>query len=330
MTPTTPVRRELLLAGGGHAHLGVLRDLVRHGVPPGLRVTLLAREAAAIYSGMLPGLIAGRFTVDDCLVDLPRLVRAAGARFIRAEACGLDRDAQHLLLAGDRPPMRYDLLSLNLGAEPVLVPGAAEHALPLRPFGRFLPRWRRCWPRWPRLRGRCACWWWAPARRGGSGPGPAPAARATRRDRAARDRGGAAEQLARRAPAGASRAHPGGHRPAWGRRRASSRVRFSAPRAEAGIRRGALGHRRRAGPWFRDAGLALCPRGFLAVDATLRSIGDARVFAAGDCATVLEHPRERAGVFAVRQGPPLAANLRRVLAGEPLGPSGRSGATWRW
>jgi selenide,water dikinase len=78
----------------------------------------------------------------------------------------------------------------------------------------------------------------------------------------------------------------------------------------------------RAGPpdWFWTTELALDDRGFLAVGPTLQSLNDECVFAAGDCAALIETPREKAGVYAVRAGPPLADNLRRLARGKRLLP----------
>ena len=75
-----------------------------------------------------------------------------------------------------------------------------------------------------------------------------------------------------------------------------------------------------AAPWLRESGLAADARGFVQVADTLESLSHRGVFAAGDVAAVVNHPREKAGVFAVRQGKPLEENLRRALRGEPLRP----------
>jgi selenide,water dikinase len=69
---------------------------------------------------------------------------------------------------------------------------------------------------------------------------------------------------------------------------------------------------------IRQTSLAKDQDGFLAIGPTLQVLNDGAVFAAGDCATMVEHPRPKAGVFAVRQGPVLARNLRRALRGEAL------------
>jgi selenide,water dikinase len=73
-----------------------------------------------------------------------------------------------------------------------------------------------------------------------------------------------------------------------------------------------------AAPWVAASGLATDAQGFLAVRDTLQALHDDHVFGAGDIATQVNHPRPKAGVYAVRQAPVLAHNLVAVLLGKPL------------
>src|SRR5690606_24678154 len=106
--------------------------------------TVICRDVHTPYSGMLPGCVAGHYGFDDIHIDLGPLSRFAGARFFRSEATGLDTAARRVL-CDNRPPVPYDVLSIDIGATPRTadVPGAAEHATPVKPIGGFLERWEQ-------------------------------------------------------------------------------------------------------------------------------------------------------------------------------------------
>ena len=143
----TELRQDLVLVGGGHSHVLVLRMLAMKPLA-GLRITLVSPASHTPYSGMLPGLIAGHYTFEQTHIDLARLGQWAGVRFIAAAVTAVDPDHQTLALGG-RPSIAYDLLSLDIGSQPELdsVPGARLYAVPVKPVSSL-------WQRWQALYGR--------------------------------------------------------------------------------------------------------------------------------------------------------------------------------
>ncbi len=323
-----PLLKDLVLVGGGHAHVHVLKSFGMKPMP-GVRVTLIGRDIETPYSGMIPGFVAGHYSFDECHIDLARLAAWTGTRLIQAEAIGLDRLNRQVLLK-DRPPVSYDLVSLDVGAAPSLdaIPGAAEYATPVKPIAELGRRWLAFVERMKDRRD--------PLRISVIGGGAGGVELALAIDHRLRSIAAGAKidvTLITRDEILAGNA-------------ASARRTMRAILARRGIRlventsttaieQGAVRLETRerldaddifvvteasASDWFAGTGLALDDRGFFAVEPTLRSTGDEHVFAVGDCATVLAHPRPKAGVFAVRQGPPLAGNLRRALLGQELRP----------
>ncbi len=325
MQPAIELRRDLVLVGGGHSHVLALRMLAMRPIA-GLRITLVSPSSHSPYSGMLPGLVSGHYRFEESHIDLSRLCQWAGVRFIAAEVVGLDVAEQRIALAG-RPALSYDVLSLDIGSQPELesVPGAREHAVPVKPVATL-------WRRWQDLHARVT----APGAPkdlriavvgGGAGSVELVLAMAYRLH---------AEPVCFELWCAAPEILPG-----YGARARKSvlaqlqrrgiRVHCDARVVAVSDRQFTLADGARAdydelfwctgaapAPWIAQSGLETDEQGFLAVRDTLQSIHEDCIFGAGDIAVQLNHPRPRAGVFAVRQGPVLAHNLRAFLLHKPL------------
>ncbi|MCC6211885.1 MAG: FAD-dependent oxidoreductase [Burkholderiales bacterium] len=327
-----PVLRDIVLVGGGHSHVGVLRLFGMNPVP-GVRLTLICRDAHTPYSGMLPGYVAGHYSHDEMHIDLRRLAAFAGARFFHDEAVGLDRGARKVLCRG-QPPVPYDLLSINVGSAPRMegIEGAAR-AVAVKPIHTFNERWLALLERVRRHAGATAI---AVVGAGAAGVelllamqyrlcnelktlGRDPRALRFHLLEAA-DRILPTHNAAVRAAFARVLAARGVmvHCGARVRRVAAGRLETAAGAAieadEIVWVTGAGG-----APWLRWTGLALDREGCIEVGATLQS-SDPLVFAAGDVASLRGRALAKAGVFAVRMGPPLAKNLRLAAAGRPLRP----------
>ena len=137
----TPVYIDVLLVGGGHAHVQVLKMWAMNPLP-GVRLTLISPQVKTPYSGMLPGLIAGHYTVDDIHIDLARLCQFSHARFIQAPINNINLDEKQVLF-DDRGAMDFDVISINTGITPnYSATGAEEFSIPVKPISQFYPRFQ--------------------------------------------------------------------------------------------------------------------------------------------------------------------------------------------
>lgn len=329
---TTAIVRDIVLVGGGHSHVGVLRMFAMNPVP-GLRLTVICTDTDTPYSGMLPGYIAGHYAFDEVHIDLRRLAEFAGARYFRDEVTGIDRGARKVLCR-TRPPVPYDVLSINIGSTPQLarVAGAAEHAVPVKPIRRFNERWLALLER---VRGHAGPTTIAVVGAGAGGVELTLAMQYRLRGELAalgRDPDELRFHLFSAGPT-ILPTHNAAVRGAFARVLAERGIVLHRDAEVTAVAAGRLQVRdgealdadeivwvTQAGgaPWLRDTGLALDGDGFIRVRDTLQTETDALIFAAGDCAAMDGWPLEKAGVFAVRMAKPLADNLRRTVLRQPL------------
>jgi selenide,water dikinase len=320
--------KRLVLVGGGHAHVQVLKA-IGDAPDPGIAVTLVTPVRRQVYSGMLPGFVAGHYRLEECGIDLDPLAERARASVVRSSA-SLVNPAMREVICASGEAIPYDVLSLDVGSRPFTgaARGVAEHAIAVRPLEGFVEGWERVLAR---------------AREGGLrsvsvvGGGAAGIELAFAMDHRFRAEAGAGAPHVRilsDQPALVPEYPPA----ARGRILRLARSRNIGIHAGCPVTEVGPGHVRvksaiqfatdatfwvagaAAHDFIRDSGLRTDERGFLAVDDRLRSVSHPGVFGAGDCATNLQDPRPKAGVFAVRAGPALAANLLAALRGGDLQP----------
>lgn len=324
----------LVLAGGGHVQLAVLKALAAKRID-GLDAVLVTPASVQYYSGMLPGWMAGHYRLEQCAIDLQALAHAAGVRMLPGHVVGMDAMRQNVTLA-DGQVLDYDLLSLDIGREARLtgLEAAGPILLPVRPLDNFVAAW-------PALLESVV----AHGQEGrrfrllvaGGGAGGVEIACAARHAFTRR------KLAAQVALATTERGLLAGHAP-----RVVERVRtilqtrgielltgrVASPHGKLMLERGENSAENAAVPvaadaiiaatggqapgWLTASHLALDQDGYVAVDASHRSRSHPNVLAAGDICARSDVTMQRSGVHAVRAGQVVAANLRAMLTQGPL------------
>ena len=331
MIPTVPITRDIVLVGGGHSHVAVLK---RFGMKPapGVRLTLITRDLLTPYSGMIPGYIADHYNEAEAHIDLRPLSAFANARVIHAVATGIDLERNYVQVAG-RPPVAFDIVSVDTGSTPSTANiEGAEHGLPVKPIDRFLDAYHRLTGE---IRDHDGPFHITVAG-GGAGGVELSLALRHRLGIAAPDLGKAPDELRFAIVEADDTLLPGYNAAARRKLERALNDRDIAVHIGARLTRVTPGavtlangdvlesHKTilvtSAGPplWIADSDVARDDRGFIRVDDQLRSVSHPQLFAAGDAAAMDGHDLPKAGVYAVRQGPYLAENLRRAARGKPL------------
>ena len=321
---TQPVRssiKRLVLLGAGHAHVHVLKSLMDAPLP-NTEVTLVSPYDRQVYSGMLPGWVAGHYQLEECVIPLATLVAKIGVQFQQTAAVRINFESNEVHCANGTK-IAFDLISIDTGpvADLSTIPGATEHAISIRPIESFIESFQR-------IKDKIS------ARTGndktriavvGAGAGGIELALAMQY--------AFSKNQVEVTLISAANTLPGSVGPKLAAILAAKGIKLLSGRTATRIEGGAVhlqsgeiigadiiiaANGAAAARWLGQSGLQTDERGFVLVNDYLQSVSHKNVFAAGDCATMVNFIRPKSGVYAVRAGPPIARNLRRYLNDEPL------------
>ncbi len=323
--------RDLIFIGGGHTHALALRAFAMKPIP-GVRITLVSEQTLTPYSGMLPGFVAGHYTLEQTHVDLNRLCQWAGVRWIKGSVTTIDPDNKTIAVSvnqsGSNASLKlgYDTVSIDTGSTPDLsVPGAARYAVGVKPVSRFSEMWNS-------LLNESAVidekhWGVIGAGAGGVELVLAMAHRLSDKS-----------NLRFHLVCSSDRVLPGYPLKVVEKVEAALagfNVQMHSNFRVAQVTQNGLESKQgevlsldksiwctgaSAAAWPGHSGIAVSARGFIEVNSLLQSTSHADIYAVGDCSDMLEDPRPKAGVYAVRQAPFLVANLRAALTASTAKP----------
>ncbi|NES91348.1 selenide, water dikinase SelD [Okeania sp. SIO2B9] len=357
MKSSIATETDLVLIGGGHSHVIAIKNFAMNPMP-GVRLTLITDVYHTPYSGMLPGYVAGLYTFDQCHIDLHPLAKFAGARIFVDRAIGLNLEKNQVICANRPPVTFDVLsIDIGSTPASLTVPGAREYSIPVKPISKFLTYWHQITATVAQLPEQKICIGIVGGGVGGVELAFAVQSHLHNIYQNARQPtnnlelhlfhrgtrllpgrhrwvGKQVEKILKSRGVvlhleenvtGVKSKDGQDSDFATDARMSERKILDFAPKiieCNSGLQIECdilfWVTQASAAPWLQTAGLATDASGFILVNDKLQSISHPQVFAAGDVATMVNHSRPKAGVFAVRQGKPLLENLQRALQRKPL------------
>lgn len=314
--------KKLVFVGAGHAHLYVLTAF-KQTARIDTDIHLITPYDHVVYSGMVPGMVAGHYSANDCTISLPKLLDHTAIKITYAACAGIDTTTQTVHL-NNGTTLHYDVLSLDTGSVmnrdviDALIPGAKEHAVFVRPMEQFVKLWPQI-----EIHAQGKSLRISVIGAGAAGielamalqhklphchislvTGPVPPAT------------GYSTSVQKRVMQALKKRNITVLQDSCVRMDASQLYLASGASLACDMPWLTIGGH--APAWLKDSGLALDEYGYLAVNAFQQSTSHANVFAAGDVASRIDTPHTKSGVFAMRTGPALYANLLASLTKQSL------------
>lgn len=321
-----PTGRTVILVGAGHAHLAMIKQA--HALRAmGAELLLINPGPAVYYSATSIQMLSGAAEPQQVRLPVAELIERGGGEFLAARVDKIDAEDREIWAAGRR--FEFDLASVDIGSG-VRLPSAlaGANALTVKPFENLLEARRR-------VEATLAGAGRSHVVVVGAGPAGvevslAALALARRMGRAGRLRLSLIEQSDRILPELPDKAQAAGfdaltaagaeiilsHR--------ATRYDDAVITTDGGVERQAdlllYAGPPRVGPLLSESHLPTAPDGSLRVEPTLQAVGYPHLLGGGDCIRLEQGPAlQRIGVYAVREGEVLLENVRRLLAGKPLG-----------
>jgi NADH dehydrogenase FAD-containing subunit len=314
------MRKNLVLVGGGHAHLTVLLNLANY-VQRGHRVTIIGPSPYHYYSGMGPGMLSGIYRPREVRFHVKKMVQDRGGTFLEDRVMRIDAGNRILFLQSEKQ-IPYDVVSFNTGSEVplhLILSTKQENIIPVKPVINLLKARRLIVKNLVDRKMNFIV----------IGGGPAGVEVAANLWRLTKENqkefkitliagqrllGGFPDRartltlrsFSRRGMEVIEGNHAKEIRKETVLLSDGKRLSFDFALIALGIK---------SSPLFKQSNLPTGEDGGLLVNSHLQSVAHPEIFGGGDCISLSGHPLAKVGVYAVRQNPILSHNLLAALEG---------------